>query len=63
MIKIEITKDKNIDGQYILKGGDTSDYLAMLAEAIASICKEEGLPVDIAVKGLFHELEETEVDR
>lgn len=60
MIKIEITKDKNIDGEYILKGGDTSDYLAMLAEVVASICKEEGLPVDIAVKGLFHELNEEE---
>lgn len=62
MIKIEITKDKNKDGEYILKGGDTLDYLSMLADVIASLCKKESLPVELAVKGLFHELEEAEVD-
>ncbi|WP_285046934.1 hypothetical protein [Lactococcus petauri] len=62
MIKIEITKKENQDAEFKIKGGETLDYLAIFAEVIAYLCEEEGLPVELAVKGLFHELEEAEVD-
>ncbi|GAB7391594.1 hypothetical protein [Lactococcus garvieae] len=62
MIKIEITKNKNQDGELKCKGGEIVDYLSILAEAIAYLCKEKGLPVDIAVKGLFYELDTEELD-
>ena len=58
MMKIEITKEKKQDAKFKRSGGEPQDYLAILSEAIASICKEEGLPIDIAVKGLFRELGE-----
>ena len=62
MIKIEITKEKKQDAEFKRSGGETVDYLTVLAQAIAYLCEEEGLSVELAVKGLFHELEETEVD-
>lgn len=62
MIKIEITKNKNQDGELKCKGGEIVDYLSILAESIAYLCKEKGLPVDIAVKGLFYELDTEELD-
>jgi hypothetical protein len=62
LIKIEITKNKDQDGELKCKGGETLDYLSILAEAIVYLCKEKGIPVDIAVKGLFYELDTEELD-
>ncbi|MFK4956354.1 hypothetical protein ACI1TW_09885 [Lactococcus garvieae] len=60
MIKIEITKKEKEGAEFKLKGGETLDYLAIFSEIIAYLCKEGGIPVDIAVKGLFYELGEAE---
>lgn len=62
MITIEITKKDKQDAEFKLRGGETLDYLAIFSEIIAYLCKEEGIPVDIAVKGLFYELGEVEPD-
>lgn len=62
MITIEITKKEKQDAEFKLRGGETLDYLAIFSEIIAYLCKEEGIPVDIAVKGLFYELGEAEPD-
>lgn len=62
MITIEITKKEKQDAEFKLRGGETLDYLAIFSELIVYLCKEEDLPVELAVKGLFHELEEAEVD-
>lgn len=60
LIKIEITKKEKQDAVFKLKGGETLDYLTIFSEIIVYLCKEEGVPVDIAVKGLFYELGEEE---
>lgn len=62
MITIEITKKDKQDAEFKLRGGETLYYLAIFSEIIAYLCKEEGIPVDIAVKGLFYELGEVEPD-
>lgn len=61
LIKIEITKKEKQDAEFKLRGGETLDYLAIFSEIIAYLCKEEDLPLELAVKGLFHELEEPEI--
>lgn len=58
MIKIEITKGKKRDGKFKCSGGETVDYLTVLAQAFVGVCEEENLPVADAIKAAFYELDE-----
>lgn len=58
MIKIEITKGKKKDGEFKCSGGETVDYLTVLAQAFVGVCEEANLPAVDAIKAAFYELDE-----
>lgn len=58
MMKIEITKEKKQDAKFKRSGGETVDYLTILAQAFVRVCEDDNLPVADAIKAAFNELDE-----
>lgn len=58
LIEIEITKKEKQDAEFKRSGGETVDYLTILAQAFVRVCEDDNLPVADAIKAAFNELDE-----
>lgn len=58
-LKIEIEQEEN-GFRFSRKGGDTTDYLSILAEAFCAVSKSIGVPPKIAIETMFEK--ELEMD-
>lgn len=58
MMKIEIIKEKKQDAKFKRSGGDTVDYLTILAQSFVRVCEDDNLSVADAIKAAFNELDE-----
>lgn len=55
-LKVEITKTDSGDYDFHAKGGELTDYLALLSGVFVKLCKDNQLPVVPLIKANFYEL-------
>jgi hypothetical protein len=55
-LKVEIKKTDSGDYDFHAKGGELTDYLAILSGVFVQLCKDNKLPVVPLIKANFHEL-------
>lgn len=52
-LKIEITQTDSGDYDYLEKGGETPDYLALISGVFAQLCEDNQLLAYPLIKGMF----------
>ncbi|MCC4121525.1 hypothetical protein [Lactococcus lactis] len=55
-LKVEITKTDSGDYDFLAKGGELTDYLALLSGVFIQLCKDNQLPVVPLINANFYEL-------